>query len=835
MEVAVVIPVFKQPQYLVESVDSVISQLGVRVRAVIVNDGCPFESTHEIGLALTQAFHGRVYYVRRPNGGLSAARNTGIDLALAMWPDVEAVFPLDADNRLSPHTLALLASALDRHPEAMWASPNLETFGYEHFVWEPATPYSSYRQLFDNQCDAGSLIRRTVFANGLRYDEGMRHGYEDWEFFIRAGAAGFRGTQAGPCGFRYRRKAESLLTTAIDRREQILEHMRASNPSSFDPRLALAHEDRDLPRFAWYIPTTGSWHHGTTVQTLLTTPAAPQRIDSAPLTIVAERSTMEQLGPHLAGCLLRGQAALDRHEMYALELAAQSEPGSSVGTISDPSLHHPQLVVAPWHAGSRLSELSVATGHLVRREVLRLGTALHAHGREHADLDLTAVPHRRPAESGDAETTTVDDGPTRPVRSGGTINVLDPAVREQLVERRPQGSHCEWSFDHHVVQLHTSLPFSAPERPMRTITFVAPWLMLGGVDHCVVQIAGAIRRSRPDWHIQLALTERNSTWGDAERLAVFDAVIPLADLDRGRMIPALDSALSTSDVVVNAHSRAAFDCLEMLRRRAYRPHYVCYSHVLDDAADGTPRGWPETAALLDGAIDTHLVISERMAHYLQSSGVPRDKIVFGRNAAVVAPDNPATAHELVRRRGDELASGRPLRLLYAGRLDVQKGLPRLERLARLIEGSGHPMELTVLGGTTLHGEAPDFAPWVTRLEPEHDALALSSIFTGHDVLVAPSRWEGMPLALLDAMAHGVVPISTDVGAVRELISPSVDGLLVDANAGDDDIAAEFFGHVCALRDNPSTLAAIGHAAIDRSWSQSWDQPAAVLVAIAEEQ
>ena len=369
---------------------------------------------------------------------------------------------------------------------------------------------------------------------------------------------------------------------------------------------------------------------------------------------------------------------------------------------------------------------------------------------------------------------------------------------------------------------------------MRTITFVAPWLMLGGVDHCVVQLAGAIRRSRPGWHIQLALTERNSTWGDADRLAEFDAVIPLAELHPERVVRALDSALATSDVVVNAHSQAAFDCLELLRRRAYRPNYVCYSHVLDDAADGTPRGWPETAALLDGAIDIHLVISERMAHYLQSSGVPRDKIRFGRNAAVVKPHSAAAAHELVRRRGAELAAGRPFRLLYAGRLDVQKGLPRLERLARMIDASDQTIELTVLGGTTLHGEAPDFAPWVKRLEPEHDALALASIFAEHDVFVAPSRWEGVPLALLDAMAHGLVPVTTDVGAVGELISTSVDGFLVNADASDDAIAAEFFSRVRALCADPATLAAMSHAAVDRSWIQSWDQPAAVLVALAEE-
>ena len=73
------------------------------------------------------------------------------------------------------------------------------------------------------------------------------------------------------------------------------------------------------------------------------------------MTIIAERQTMEQAGPHLAGCLLRGQVALDRHEMYTLELVHQAEPGSSLETVDDAVGNHPHLVIVPWHATDRIA------------------------------------------------------------------------------------------------------------------------------------------------------------------------------------------------------------------------------------------------------------------------------------------------------------------------------------------------------------------------------------------------------------------------------------------------------------------------------------------------
>jgi len=109
-----------------------------------------------------------------------------------------------------------------------------------------------------------------------------------------------------------------------------------------------------------------------------------------------------------------------------------------------------------------------------------------------------------------------------------------------------------------------------------------------------------------------------------------------------------------------------------------------------------------------------------------------------------------------------------------GRLSHQKGLDVLIEAIHLLDNP----DLAV----TIAGDGPD------RRKLERLALKLDCAdrieFVGAvsnpwdtladlDLFVMPSRWEGMPLVLLEALVAGVPAVATDVGGVRELI-PSAD-------------------------------------------------------------
>jgi glycosyltransferase involved in cell wall biosynthesis len=156
-----------------------------------------------------------------------------------------------------------------------------------------------------------------------------------------------------------------------------------------------------------------------------------------------------------------------------------------------------------------------------------------------------------------------------------------------------------------------------------------------------------------------------------------------------------------------------------------------------------------------------IVLTESQAEFIERAyRVPRDRIR-------VVPNGVAQRYFGAPRRS---GGDRPLQLLFVGRLEVQKNV------ARLIEALGlatEKIELRVVGEGPLRGE----------LEQRASSLGVSVEFAGSlfdddllrayeqaDAFVMPSDHEGMPLAVLEAMASGLPVVATDVPGNRELVA-----------------------------------------------------------------
>ncbi len=128
--VAVIVPIFQHSTLLAEAIESVLAQQAAfAIRLVLVNDGCPHVETEDVCLDYARSFPDRIVYLRKLNGGLSDARNHGITYILKHEPAIEAVYLLDADNRLRPHAMARAMAALDGDPSLGWIYPNIDMFG----------------------------------------------------------------------------------------------------------------------------------------------------------------------------------------------------------------------------------------------------------------------------------------------------------------------------------------------------------------------------------------------------------------------------------------------------------------------------------------------------------------------------------------------------------------------------------------------------------------------------------------------------------------------------------------------------------------------------------
>ena len=107
MTLSVVIPAYNVGQYVAQCLQSVLSQSFTDFEVIVVNDGST-DNSAEIARSFADA-DSRVRVVDQPNGGLSAARNTGIDLASGKW-----LMFVDSDDMLLPDAMStLLALAHD--------------------------------------------------------------------------------------------------------------------------------------------------------------------------------------------------------------------------------------------------------------------------------------------------------------------------------------------------------------------------------------------------------------------------------------------------------------------------------------------------------------------------------------------------------------------------------------------------------------------------------------------------------------------------------------------------------------------------------------------------
>lgn len=183
-------------------------------------------------------------------------------------------------------------------------------------------------------------------------------------------------------------------------------------------------------------------------------------------------------------------------------------------------------------------------------------------------------------------------------------------------------------------------------------------------------------------------------------------------------------------------------------------------------------------------------------------------------ASVSVLPNPAT---LICGR---LTDPRSRRILFLGRLGHTKGTDVLLAAIRLLQSADVAAHFVLAGDGDVDGTrtavmrlpAPSCVQvpgWVGEVDV-HRLLHESSIFC------LPSRFEGLPMALLQAMGHGLACVVTPVGGMGEVVTNATNGLVVPAD--DPEALAVAIG---ALLEDPSLRVRFGRSAardIQRSYS-----------------
>lgn len=184
-KVSVIVPIYNTEAYLERCVDSLLAQTYTNLEVVLVDDGSTDRSPAICDRYATQDV--RVKVVHKPNGGLSSARNAGLDVATG-----EYIGFVDSDDYVSADMYRLLAERLDTSvcdiANAMYVRVDEEDKTYPsrvpHDSNEEISSESFVRELMLHTGDVSvctKLFRREMFSD-IRFVEGKLN--EDLLFMI---------------------------------------------------------------------------------------------------------------------------------------------------------------------------------------------------------------------------------------------------------------------------------------------------------------------------------------------------------------------------------------------------------------------------------------------------------------------------------------------------------------------------------------------------------------------------------------------------------------------------------------------------------------------------
>lgn len=222
---SIIIPVYKVEKYLNQCVDSVLSQTFNDYEIILVDDGSPDNSP--LICDEYSASNSRVKVIHKPNGGLSSARNAGLDIAKGKY-----IIFLDSDDYWCDcYCLEKLNSELKNGEIDIIIFGMKKYYQIDDKFGGERIPEMSGRDVFDNEkityilmqnneyvaCAWDKVIKRSLIEkSGLRFVEGQLS--EDIEWCAKLLLLNPVIRTVPECFYVYRQQNSNSITNNIERR-----------------------------------------------------------------------------------------------------------------------------------------------------------------------------------------------------------------------------------------------------------------------------------------------------------------------------------------------------------------------------------------------------------------------------------------------------------------------------------------------------------------------------------------------------------------------------------------------------------------------------------------
>jgi len=352
----------------------------------------------------------------------------------------------------------------------------------------------------------------------------------------------------------------------------------------------------------------------------------------------------------------------------------------------------------------------------------------------------------------------------------------------------------------------------------RRLLFVIPWMAMGGADRFNLDLIGQLRARGTEVSVATTLPDNYSWEQEFARLTPDLFVLPrfLRLHDYPRFLRYLIQSRQI-DVVLLSNSELGYRFLPYLRAHCPETAFVDLCHMEEEHWNNG--GHPRQAVAYQSVLDLNLVSSLHLKDWMVGRGADPERIEICTTNIDTDAFAPEPALGAAVRSELGIAAGVPV-ILYAARLCDQKQ-PRMFA-AVMEELRARKVRFVCL----VAGDGPD-RRWLSSYLRRHrlgrqvrmlgavSSQRMRALLAASDLFFLPSRMEGISVAIYEAMAMGVVPVSADVGGQRELVTPEC-GVLI--RPGKSEVTA-YADALEGLLRSPALRSSLGQAARTRVCSQ----------------
>lgn len=365
-------------------------------------------------------------------------------------------------------------------------------------------------------------------------------------------------------------------------------------------------------------------------------------------------------------------------------------------------------------------------------------------------------------------------------------------------------------------------PFQLFERPPDLVNplkktkprllMVVPWFQMGGADkYNRRMVEQLIARG---WDVSLVATLRGDNGWMPQFASLTPDVFALHHFLQVEAFPAFLEYMLDSrepDAVLITNSELAYWLLPMMQARRPQAAFLDYVHMEEDYWKSG--GYPRYTAGASDELDQCIVSSEHLKRWVVSRGGDEGNIAVCTTNEDTQQWQPHPEWR-TRVREELKIDDSTAVLIYAGRLCAQKQ-PRV--FARtILELRGRGLEFVAL----VAGDGADRAMLEAMLaEPIASGhvrmlgavpnARMQELYAASDIFFLPSQWEGISLAVYEAMASGLAIVGADVGGQKELVTPET-GVLI-ARGEEASEASAYAAHLESLIRDATRRTAMGQA------------------------